>query len=93
MGSREDFLNFLERLDEEIEKAPTQYRTGLKKFFGEVVLHAHFSTKHILSQVDLPALRVAYCKLHPLLSGDFKEIVETVWRNAREEKSEVMVYG
>ena len=93
MESREDFLNFRERLDEEIEKAPTQYRTGLKKFFGEVVLHAHFTTRHLLRQVDLPALRVAYCKLHPLLSGDFKKIVETVWRNARKEKSEVMVYG
>jgi len=85
-------LNFLERLDEEIEKAPTQHRTGLKKFFGEVILHAHFTTRHLLKQVDLPALRVAYCKLHPLLSGDFKEIVETVWRNARNQvESEVVV--
>jgi|GEM_PF-5290195 len=60
---------FLENLDQTIEKAPAQYRTGLKKFFGEVLLHTHNSKSKANSQPTVGDFKQHFFKLVPLLHG------------------------
>ena len=60
---------FLENLDQAIEKAPTQYRTGLKKFFAEVLTHAHNSKSQAKSQPTLNDFKRSFFRLIPLLRG------------------------
>ena len=60
---------FLESLDQAIEKAPQEYRTGLKKFFLEVLTHTHNSKSKANSQPTVSDFKQHFFKLVPLLHG------------------------